>query len=176
MASSIYKIANTTLTSATATVEFASIPSTYNDLIIKIAGRTTASTNNEYFNLRINNDSGAKYYKYTGYSNGDSWGTQVWANEVYMYVYQMVGDTATANTFSNHELYIPNYNTATNKAVLEDSCSLTDNTTSNSLRMVTSSSMLWRPTTPAAVTTLTFTAATGNFKIGSTFTLYGVKK
>jgi hypothetical protein len=176
MPSSVFKIANTTLSAATSAVEFTSIPSTYNDLMIKIVCRTTASNDNEYFDLRMNNDSNSVYYKYTNYSNGNSFGSQVWANQTSMYVYQVVGDTAIASSFSNHELYIPNYTLSTNKAVLEDSCSLDDDTTSNSIRMVTTSSMLWRPSTPAAITSLKFTTASGNFKIGSTITLYGVKK
>jgi hypothetical protein len=177
MPSSVFKIANTTLSAATSAVEFSSIPSTYHDLMVKIVCRTTVSADNEYFDLRMNNDSGSVYYKYTNYMNGaSSFGSQVWANQTSMYVYQAVGDTATASTFSNHELYIPNYTLSTNKAVLEDSCSLTDSTASGALRMVTTSSMLWRPSTPAAITSLKFTTASGNFKIGSTFTLYGVKK
>jgi hypothetical protein len=178
MPSSIFKIQDKTLSTATSTVEFSNIPLIYNDLMIKISCRTTAAIDNEYFNLRMNNDNGSVYYKYTSYSNGAaSFGSQVWANETSMYVYQVVGDNAVPNSFSNHELYIPNYAiTTTNKTVLEDSCSLDNDTTSNSLRMVTTSSMLWRPATKAAITTLTFTTASGNFKIGSSFTLYGVTK
>lgn len=178
MPSSVFKIGSTTLSASTSTIEFSSIPTTYNDLMVKISVRTTVSAQNEYFDLRMNNDSNSVYYKYTNYHNGTgAWASQVWANQTSMYVYQVVGDTAYANTFSNHDLYIPNYNLATNKAVLEDSCSLDDVTAATSgARMVTNASMLWRPSSPAAINRLTFTTASGNFKIGSSITLYGVKK
>lgn len=178
MAASFFKIASTTISSATSTVELSSIPQTYNHLIVKISVRTTVSADNEYFNLRINNDSGLKYNKYTHYYNGGSSGmsSQAWVDQDYMYMYQAVGDTSTANVFSNHELFFSNYTSTENKPVLEESNSLKDTIgASGSLRMVTSSSMLWRPTTNTGITTLTFTTASGNFKVNSSFTLYGVK-
>jgi hypothetical protein len=80
----------------------------------------------------------------------------------------ITGDTATASTFSNTEVYIPNYLSSNNKSVSIDFSAETNSASSGILGLAAG---LWSNT--AAITSITFTA-TANFVANSTFSLYGI--
>jgi hypothetical protein len=79
------------------------------------------------------------------------------------------GSGATSNTFSNIDVYIPNYTSAINKTYITDSVSENNATTAYAELWMG----LWSNT--AAVTSLTLTIV-GNFVQNSTATLYGVTR
>jgi hypothetical protein len=81
--------------------------------------------------------------------------------------YVTSGNTSTANTFGNAEIYIPNYAGSTFKPFWVDSVS-ENNATLSFQRL---SANLWSNT--AAITSITFSSGIAEH---STFTLYGITK
>jgi hypothetical protein len=77
---------------------------------------------------------------------------------------------ATASTFSNSELYIPNYTSANNKSSSMDAVTENNATAANQFM----NANLWSNT--AAITSITLTPEAGSFTQYSTFYLYGVAK
>jgi hypothetical protein len=76
---------------------------------------------------------------------------------------------ASANTFANTSIYIPNYTNATFKTAIVDSVT-EDNSASNVA--MTMNAHLWRVTNP--ITNLYMSHGGQTFAAGSTFTLYGI--
>jgi hypothetical protein len=156
------KIATNTLGSATSTVTFSSISSTYTDLVLITATASDLSSSSDAINCRFNSDSG------TNYSTTQLYGTGAVAAS---------GRVAniTAASIARHEqsefcvgiTHIMNYsNTTTYKTVLSRGSS------ANNITIAYAD--LWRST--AAITTITLTPSSAtNFDAGSTFTLYGIK-
>jgi hypothetical protein len=81
----------------------------------------------------------------------------------------IVGTSATANTFSNGELYIPNYTSSNNKSYSVDSVTET-NAATQYMNFITG---LWSNVT--AITSMIFAGTSGNFAQHSTATLYGIR-
>jgi hypothetical protein len=162
---------NTVSGSTTTQVQFSSIPQTYTDLVLRASVRIDANNTNP---LRVvtNTDS-------TGVISGTSIersGSTASANPytAQSYISGFGGINAsgsTANTFSNFELYYPNYTLTVRKQI--SSFGVTENNAASSL-IVTNLAAHSRTTT-AAVSTLTISAAGNNFIAGSTFYLYGIK-
>ena len=76
--------------------------------------------------------------------------------------------TATANTFSNTEIYIPNYTSSNYKSSYSDATEENNGTAAISRLLAN----LWSST--AAITSITFSTNAGNFTQYSTFSLYGL--
>lgn len=79
-----------------------------------------------------------------------------------------------ANTFSNTEIYIPNYTSSNYKSVSSDSVQEANDTTNNNMWLLAG---LWSNT--GAITQIDIgaddTSSSYNFLQYSTFTLYGIK-
>jgi hypothetical protein len=168
MANTYEAIATVTVGSGgAATIDFTSIPATYTDLCVLLSIREETTTN-WTFNLRVNNDS-SSIYSYrniqgngsTAESNNGSGGS----------VADFIGESsgATANTFGNLMLYIPNYAGSTNKSFMTDAVG-ENNATLAYARMTAN---LWAST--AAINQLYFYISGGDFAQYSTATLYGIK-
>ena len=86
------------------TINFTSIPQTYTDLCLKISARNsdTGTANNLYvgFNSSTSDQSARKLV-----GNGSSASASTDGN----IIVNMTAASATANTFNNAEIYIPNY-------------------------------------------------------------------
>jgi hypothetical protein len=78
------------------------------------------------------------------------------------------GAGATANTFSNGELYFPNYRSSNNKSFSSDNVQETNASTA----YMVMSAHLWSQT--AAITSISLIADSASFVAGSTFSLYGI--
>ena len=147
---------------------FSSIPATYTDLVMKMSVRDTVA--NAASNIKITFNGSA-----TGYSERLLLGTgaaAASANQAttYMnYIYSDAGNN-TASTFSNGEMYIPNYAGGAYKSLSVDSVT-EDNSASNGTYAAMDAG-LWSNT--AAITSITLTATT-LFAQYSTFYLYGIK-
>jgi hypothetical protein len=164
MALQLFKIADVTVSSPQATVEFISIPQGYTDLKVVCSSRCT--TTNTAFLFTFNSST-------TGYSNKRlfSDGSTVYSDSSITTAISSTSNNAsdyTANTFGNGEFYIPNYTSANFKSVNVDG--VTENNATAALSMLTAG--LWSNT--AAITSITITPASGSISTNSTFTLYGV--
>ena len=165
MPDTFIKIASVTVGSGGASsIDFTSIPSTYTDLCVKFSLR--AGSNN--CNLRFNGSSAASYGQKTLRGTGSAVDTYYSVNsgatEIYFQALSSTSDTA--NTFSNVELYIPNYAGSTNKSCSLDGVGENNGTTTYSNLIAG----LWSNT--AAITQV---SVLSSFVQYSTATLYGIK-
>lgn len=162
------KIASNTVGSGgAASVTFSSIPATYTDLAIKVSARCSVA--GAFYNLVIAfNGSSANYtLRWLGIA-GTSAVSYTQSAFGSNHLFYITGNGATANTFANGEIYIPNYASANFKSVSADGAN-EDNAASIYQGI---SAGLWSST--AAINSLTFTCGGANFNQYSTFTLYGI--
>jgi hypothetical protein len=147
-----------------ASIDFSSIPSTYTDLIVKLSVRTNVSAVADDVFLAFNGSTST----FTGrYLQGT--GSAVVTGTYNRFAGFGTGNTATASTFSNQEIYIPNYLASTNKSHGVDSVS-ENNATVAQMALVAG---LW--STSSAINQITLTPVSGTlFLQYSTAYLYGV--
>ena len=167
MPSSRQLISSQVLTSTAATVTFSSIPGTFKDLILKLSVRN--SLTQEDMLLRINNDSSTLYSRVQLRGNGTQASSSINSAQTSIKLENaVVGSGYTANTFSNHEIYIPNYTASQNRQI--SSHAAIENNGTEAFDIVHAG--LYRSTT--AITQIDLIASTGNFISGSSFYLYGL--
>jgi hypothetical protein len=146
-------------------VSFTGIPQTgYTDLVVKVSARDGASSVIDGATVRFNNDTTSGNYtarRLIGSGSAASSDT----NNVGAFA---VGNTATANTFSNCEFYIPNYTGSSYKSVSFDNVAETNATT----QYMGLAAFLWSNT--AAITSIQISGESSSFLQYSTFYLYGV--
>ena len=161
-------IATLTAPSGGAHFEFLSIPDTFTDLVVKFSGRGATP----FLGMRLN-DSTANLSRrsLSGTGSAVSSGTRT---DTYMGDgITSSGNSFTANTFSNVEIYIPNYRAATAKSISIDM--VTENNATLSWQSI--SAVLWNDT--SAITSLQlYEWGSGNSKINfaehSSASLYGI--
>jgi hypothetical protein len=146
-------------------IEFTSIPQTYTDLVLKISSRATVGeySSGYFYNVSFNNTVNNRSGNYI-----DAGGNGI-STSVYTSWGLSVPSDFTVNTFSDGELYIPNYASANYKASILESVN-----ESNSIygpRFVMSGA-LWSDT--AAITSIKLSPGGGNFAQYSTAYLYGI--
>ena len=167
MATTCELIASTTLGSAASFIEFTSVPGTHTDLLCVVTGRADISAANLDFYTEFNGVT-------TGYTvrrlfgNGSSAGSD---NYTTMFTGIMPGATATASTFGNTEIYIPNYAGSTNKSVSSTGVAENNSVTG----IIRACAGLWSNT--AAITSLKLIPNAGySFVSGSSAYLYGITR
>jgi hypothetical protein len=163
MANTFELIASITVGSGgAASMDFTSIPQTYTDLVVKLSGRATSAGVFADTRITLNSTAGnSKMLEGSGSAAASypvSW----------LYAPQD-GDTATASTFGNAELYIPNYTGSSNKSVSIDSVLENNATTAYA---VLGAGLV---TLTAAVTSIQIYTTSQTWKQYSTAYLYGVK-
>ena len=169
MATSTTLIASSTVGSGgAANVTLSSIPSTYTDL--KILASTQDSRGAVYGEFTIGYNGGYNAGSWRAvYANGTTPGST--SNGTTSYIGEDVGASGTANTFSNCEIYIPNYNgTASTKYISGDA--VAESNTTTTVLVMTATTMTG---SAAAITSLTFTPVSGSFTQYTSFYLYGIK-
>jgi hypothetical protein len=156
-------IATYTVPSAAANYTFSSITGTYTDLVLVISAITSVGDRTLRFQFNGDTTSNYSMTNVLGYSGGAI--SQRISNNTSGYL-SSSSDAVNPATYTTN---IMNYaNTTTYKTVLcRDS---TSGSSSTAAALVN----LWRAT-PAAITSITIFPNTGNFSVGSTFTLYGIK-
>lgn len=167
MPNTYVKIATVTVgAGGSAAMEFTSIAGTYTDLLIKVSARSAYSGTLNWFDLKFNSSS-------TGWSGRFLYGTGSAAGSGTQAAFggAMPAATATANTFGNAEIYIPNYASSNYKSVSIDAVA-ENNATAAEADLT---AQLWSNT--AAITSVTlFPELSSTFVQHSTATLYGISK
>jgi hypothetical protein len=172
MANTFFKIASVTVGSGgAASIDFTSIPGTYTDLLVKVSGRTAAALG---FTRLYFNGSTSSFSSIILFATGSSAGSASYASDIRSGYIN--GTDSTSSTFSNNEIYIPNYASSNNKSVSIDSVTENNGTAAYSLF----SAGLWANT--SAITSVKIDVNNNNDGVASTFsqyttaTLYGIKK
>ena len=166
MAITYTAIATVTVTSATAAnIEFANIPQTYTDLVVKLSGRTSGTNATGVF--QFNTDTTAANYQVRWLGGSGSSASS--GNSSNPWFFNITQSTDTSNTFSNVELYIPNYTGTTQKSLSVDSVT-ENNSTAVTMNLFAG---LWNGT--SAITSIKLDPFDGDFVQYSTATLYGIK-
>jgi hypothetical protein len=177
MAYTYSKIATHTVSgTSTPRVSFINIPQTYTDLkIVYSVRRFTASIAGAgviYLNSTTDVSGDTSYSNRGIQSNGSSAGVNnSTLNTNFVYMGNLVGDSATANTFSNGELYIPNYSGFNFKATSVDAVG------ENSATEAYINMQAGIKENVAPVTSITFEVGnTANYWMPySSFDIYGIK-
>jgi hypothetical protein len=167
MANTYVKIASVSVgVLGSANMTFSSIPATYTDLCLKVSGRTNAVDYNDFCKIQFN---GVATNQTERTLRGNGSAASSYTDTL---IYSTTdGNTATASTFGNLELYVPNYAGATNKSASIDGVS--ENNATAALSELTAA--LWSQT--AAITSIALVPYTGTlWQQYSTATLYGIKK
>jgi hypothetical protein len=153
-----------------ASIDFSSIPQIYTDLVIKLSARS----NGGYADMKIqfNGDTTAgnynwRYIRGTGAAATSSAGG---ASEPSIYLGEASASGDTANTFGNHEIYIPNYTSSNKKSISTDSVSENNGTTAYTHLVAD----IWNGTAP--ISSIKIFSGTGNLVQYSSATLYGIRK
>lgn len=171
MAYTYSKIASYTVGSGgVSTVDFLAIPQNYTDLIIKASARDTyTGLGTPTSDIRLKyNSSTAGYSSRVVYGEGTGTGSGSQSTSYVTWSGTAACNDATANTFSNTEIYIPNYTSSNYKSSSADGVG-ENNATAATVDMAAG---LWSNTNPITSVTL---SVFSNFMQYSTFTLYGVK-
>jgi hypothetical protein len=152
------------LTSVSESIEFTSIPGFYTDLIILGSARNTGTEAQTI--LFGFNGSAANFSSRFLQGNGSSASTGTLAR----FAANAVGGNETAATFSNFQIYIPDYAGSTNKAYSTET--VTENNATQSFQTFIAG--LWDNT--AAISSISLTSGANNFAIGTSFSLYGINR
>ena len=148
-------------------IEFTSIPSTYTDLVIKASLRSDRGLQYDSTTITFNGSS-SNYTQRMVYGDGSTAGS---LNSAAITFFYATGSTATASTFGNGEIYIPNYAGSTYKSVSMDSVSENNATTA----LAALNAGLWSDT--SAITSIRLTVGGGTLLTQySSASLYGIKK
>lgn len=152
-------------------IDFSSIPSTYTDLVLKLSLRVNAGSGGYQTYVRFNGDTGSNYnWKNllgTGSGSGISQNPGASDTGLRITISDSSGDTA--STFSNAELYIPNYAGSSYKSVSADGVS-ENNATAATADLAAG---IWNST--SAINAISIFASGASLVQYSTAYLYGVK-
>jgi hypothetical protein len=163
MALQLFKIADVTVASPQANIQFASIPQGYTDLLIVASVRTNDASGSDQMLVKFNGSTSGYSARLVG-GNGSS------ASSVSIPNYVMPNNTTgqTATAFNSGQMYIPNYTSSNNKSYSSEG--VQENNATYALMWMTAG--LW--SNSAAITSIELYPSLASFDQNSTFTLYGV--
>ena len=171
MANTFELIASSTVGSGGASsIDFTSIPSTYTDLVLKLAGRSTTTDPDRdavLCSIKFNNTSTTYTSKWLR-GNGSTAASFSGGGALIGYT---PSSAFTSNTFSNTEVYIPSYTGSQQKSYSVDNVADQNVAAYDSVMGIAAG--LWDGT--SAINRITLTLGYGNFAQYSTAYLYGVK-
>jgi hypothetical protein len=148
-----------------ASMTFSSIPSTYTDLCFLISARSTDAGGGDYVVARPNNATTNFTFKnLASYDNA----TPVSENGTLEFYTPIPAAGATASTFGNTHIYIPNYASSNYKSANQEGVNQ-PNSTSGAIML---NANLWSSTT--AITSFTLLCLFANFAQHTTAYLYGI--
>jgi len=169
MPSTYTLISSNVLSSSTYTVTFSAIPSTYTDLVFRCSTRTNAS-GVAIDKLAFRTGANDVIYSTTILEgNGAAASSRRESDNNNMAAGYNTGATATSDTFSSTEIYIPNYANTSNKPMSIFTAQENNTTTA----YIDVNAALHRVS--SAITEVNFFTNSGQFIAGSSFYLYGIK-
>ena len=172
MPSTYTLISSNVLTSSATSVTFSAIPSTYTDLVIRASARDSQSGGTIYQSIQVEFNADASSIYSVTILRGNGSAAQSTRFSGLSYTIDSAGtnsDSATANTFSNTEMYFPNYLSTTSKPYSEFAVAENNAT----LAGISTTADLYRNT--SAITSLKLSTNGGSFLTDSSFYLYGIK-
>ena len=169
MANTYVAISTVTVGSGgTASIEFTSIPQTYNDLCLVVSARSeTNNTGNLWCQI---NGSTATLPVVLLYGDGAAASGAISAGSDYIWNYSVPANY-TANTFSNNEYYFPDYTTSIQKVLLQSG--VTENNATTAFAVLSGARY---SSVTAAITSIKLSIYfSGDIAEYSTATLYGIR-
>ena len=171
MATTYTLISSNVLSSSAASVTFSSIPATYTDLVLRASIRTDdAGVQGAQFRIRFNGDTATNYSRTQIYGNSGAVTSNRTTNGSFLGTLDTNGAGSASNTFSNAEIYIPNYTGTANKPT--SNFGVSEDNNANGV-FVGANAGLYRGS--SAITSIGCYVASINFVSGSSFDLYGIK-
>ena len=151
-------------------IDFTSIPATYTDLVVKLSARNSYSGTYVSGKLTVNANGSSIYSSKNLAGAGSSTGSGSYGPQTQMEWGPVGANSLTANTFSNVEMYFPNYTSSNNKSISIDAVMETNDATNNSLQF-------WAglAATSSAISSIEIKFNAGSWMQYSTAYLYGVK-
>ena len=168
MPSSRELISSNVLGSTASSVTFSSIPSTYKDLVLRCSIRDTQSAQFVSAFLQVNSITSGYSYTYLR-GNSASVASNYDTAQSKFFVSNNNANTSTSSTYASLEIYIPNYNSSSNRIISSNNV-CEDNSSSPVYQLILAGLLQ----STAAVTSLTVLANT-SFATNSSFYLYGIK-
>ena len=166
-------IASNTLVSDTATITFSSIPSTYDDLVIK--GTVKATGTNYYIQgaKRFNSDSSGNYNRTALYIDGTPSSLEATSETLERFIIPKPSSSTYTDSFSFFDLLITRYKSTSYKKF--DRTTWTNLPNDGSLGLTGIYTGAWAGTSTAISTVSLFDSlGTFSWATGSTFYLYGI--
>jgi hypothetical protein len=151
-----------------ANMTISGIPQTYTDLVITVSARSAWTGGFDGLGMYFNGSQSSITNRFLASDGSNSSST----NSTYRSICSIPGDSQTANTFSNIQIYIPNYTSSATKSIMVTNVS--ENYATTGLANITAEQ--WANS--AAITSVGFDTATSglNLKQYSTVSLYGILK
>jgi hypothetical protein len=169
MAKTYSAIQTYTLASSTASITFNNIPQNYTDLKIVYSTRADSGSVPETdVNFTFNNVGSGYSEKLLYTTDGSSSNTYQVSSQSYFNWGSSASPSNTSNTFSNGEIYIPNY-TSGNYKTISAEVVVENSATAANIQLEAGLVTITNP-----ITIITLTSHASNFVAGSTFTLYGI--
>lgn len=166
-------ISSTTLNATTTTVSFASIPSGYKHLQVRVTSRSTSASTNASYRLSFNSDTtSGNYTSHLLYADGSTVGsTQVAGAAGMVFTSTMPGANATTNAFGAAIFDILDFASTTKNKTVRAFTGWYQ-AVSSPFGYVQLDSGLWMST--AAITSISFNT-NNDYVSGSRFSLYGIR-
>jgi hypothetical protein len=167
-------IESKTLGTAQSSIEFTSIPQTFTDLYLLVSGRFVETASPDFSlsaDIFINSvASDCTWRRLSGTGSSATSGASGTVTGIY--IGELPSSNSTSNTFSNTNVYIPNYRESTQKSVSVDATSEHNGTSGQQTLIAGICSKT------AAVTSLTVRGLGGanTLAIGTIVSLYGITK
>lgn len=159
-------ISTTTLSSASPSITFSSIPGTYTDLKIVFSGRGTAADSLELPTMRFNGDTGSNYSRTVMYGDGTTAYSARSSNKTSIELEYVSGGNAASGTFG---LIIVDLLSYASTSVYKTSLVRTNEASATVRAQVN----LWR--VADAITSISIAPSfAANWAVGTSATLYGI--
>jgi hypothetical protein len=168
MAITYEPIATQTLGSSASSVTFSSIPSTYTDLRLVMTYLSAITGEIAGASLQFNSDTSGNYSETWLRGNGSAAASGRFTSSTYLPVGWQGYATNTIPQFNIVDIF--SYAGSTNKTVLAQ-----ESNDRNGSGVTTRMVGLWRSTSAITSIVINENAGGGNYRAGSTFTLYGIK-
>lgn len=168
-ASGLVRIDQEVLGLAAASIDFASLPATYEDLIVVIQGQTSNAAV-QSLRVRFNGDTGSNY-DYSRWNRFLAVSSNTTSAVAAAFIEAgSLNSSASTSRASIATIEIPNYRRTSFFKMMQATNAVSDGATAGG-QYPQLSSGLWRST--AAITQVTLTLAAGDFTAGTVATLYG---